>query len=130
MAALAQKPFAKRQPFDVPVLLVAKRPDLPSMPFRMGHECHLSQEAAANLDTLSKKLRRLLKETVSGENVERFVGAPARVQQGMAQGAAVPCLVQIMQAEKTPVRQVLVEVLGKIEDKCTTEALGHGPSRT
>jgi hypothetical protein len=38
-------------------------------------------------------------------------------------GEAVPCLMQIMQVECVSVRQVLVEVLGKINDKRATTAL-------
>jgi hypothetical protein len=129
--------------------VLAARTDLAGLPMRMGHDCHLGKEPAENLQVLSRKLRTIVQASIPKDGIDirpdrtvlreslievKPVGPPnAAGNGGAVEGrlvdwltpAAVPALMQLLQAENTPVRTVLVEVLGKIPGKVASEALAN-----
>jgi HEAT repeat protein len=113
-----------------PALLARARPDLAGLPFRMGHECHLGKEPAENLQALSRKLRTHVEASIPRLQADPRPN-PDRLREkllGPSQDewitpAAIPALLQLLQAENKPVRLMLVEILSKIEHWRSTEAL-------
>jgi HEAT repeat protein len=127
---IAQNLSAGPIPFQGPASLLATRTDLEGLPLRMGDDCRLGKEPAENMQVLSRKLRAVLEKATPKDGVdprpdagqlrEALLGDP---KAEWLQGGAVPCLLQLLQAENSPVRRVLVDVLGKIADRRATEAL-------
>ncbi len=141
------------QKYPGPLALLGNRPDLGGLPMRMGHDCQLGKEPAENLQVLSRKLRILIQTAIPRDGIEVRpdpdtlkglliqggdpIKAPAiAVRPGRFPALAiegkptdwlcsesVPALMQLLQAENTATRKVLVEVLGLIKGKAATEAL-------
>jgi len=117
-------------PFQGPASLVSSRSDLQGLPLRMGLDCQLGKEPAENMHALSRKMRALLEKVTPKDGVDSRPDA-AQLRDALLsdpkadwlQAGAVPCLLQLLQAENSPMRKVLVEVLGKIADRRATEAL-------
>ncbi len=117
--------------------LFSERSDLDGLPFRKGAECYLFTMPAVRLEELSKTLHDYIAEA---KPVPGSRGAPA----GYASGAdylwarlsqdsaatwrvpdAVPTLVQILQAQDTPYRRLLVRMLSSIHGEWAAEALAR-----
>jgi hypothetical protein len=117
-------------PFQGSASLVSSRSDLQGLPLRMGLDCQLGKEPAENMHALSRKMRALLEKVTPKDGVDSRPDA-AQLREALLsdpkadwlQAGAVPCLLQLLQAENSPMRKVLVEVLGKIDDRRATEAL-------
>jgi hypothetical protein len=121
-------------PHRVPELLV-RDDSLTGLPVRMGLDCHLSTEAAENLQVLSRKLRVYLSESVPKDRIDTPPDA-AVLRQRMLTGAdgargdwqraeAVPALVQVLQAEDKSLRLLLVELLSGMKVREASAALAQ-----
>jgi hypothetical protein len=105
---------------SAPPVLVTRQAECQGLPFRAGSGCVLDHEAAETLADLSPRLHDLLAK-----------GQPDLLRSALfwdqwkvwLRGAAVPCLVQVLQAEGSEVRTILIDVLSKIDDKRATQAL-------
>jgi hypothetical protein len=93
-----------------------KRPDMVFLPWLVGPDNMLSNEDAAHLQKFSAELRFAFQSfaqkdgTPDLKKLQRLLTAPK-----WTTPAAVPTLAQMMQAESTTVRLLLVDVLAKIE---------------
>jgi hypothetical protein len=113
--------------------LLRARPDLRDLPLRDGVSCQLKLRAARTLRTLSRKLRAYLNSGIPLGPAGRktFVQRLRRALEEQRRGRrpewlrveAVPTLTQMLMAEDVPVRQLLVELLGKIPERPATVAL-------
>jgi hypothetical protein len=132
-------------PHDLLALIAKDQPELVGLPWRMGDECHLTHEAAEDLQAISRALRIILvRVTPEGdtrpdadqlrEAIFRDPKAPnpattgparARAIPAMLVPAAIPALQQLLMAERTPVRLVLAEALEKIPGRESTHALAR-----
>ena len=127
----AAKRMAKSDlPFQGPAMLLSTRPDLQGLPLRLGTDCQVGKEPAENLQVLSRKMRVVLENTIPKDgidlrpNVDKLRSALLDDQkQEWLRPEAVPCLLQLLQAENSPVRLVMVECLGQIKDRRATQAL-------
>jgi hypothetical protein len=117
--------------------VLPQRPDINGLPMRMGMECHLSKESAETLQVLSRKLRTLMGEAAT----QRGAAAPAALadprpdadflrakllnggEADWQRPEAVATLEQLFQAEGTPVRRLLVEMLDRIPGREAGDAL-------
>lgn len=115
---------------------------LQGLPFRMGEDCHLGKEAAENMQEMSRKLRTTLAASqasgATGVGRRRIsTGPDTRLdadyirkkindqddKNEFVNKSAVPCMMQMLQPENSPVRAVLADQLGKIYHQSSTEAL-------
>src|SRR5262249_50504150 len=110
--------------------LVARRSDVAALPMRMGKDCHLGKEPAEALQVLSRKLRvQLEAATPRAEGDVRPNAVKLRAllmgsqRDEWLKAEAVPALMQLLQAENTPIRSLLVELLGQIKGREASEAL-------
>jgi hypothetical protein len=118
-------------PFPGPALLFSSRPDLVGLPIRMGADCHLSKEAAENLQALSRALRVHLETAAGGPRAVDPRPDPDKLRDLLVNDpkkewlkpAAIPALMQLLQAERAPIRKLLVELLDQIEGNEATQAL-------
>jgi hypothetical protein len=115
-----------------PAAVLGSRPALSGLPFLRAGSCRLSEEAAEDLGTLSEALHGHLRTCTAGDgpdartDTDRLRQLLAEERAGRAQWRgpeAVPTLVQVLQAEDTRVRLLLVDLLGDRDDPRTMEAL-------
>lgn len=113
--------------------LLAQKSDLEGLPMRMGHDCQLGKEPAENLQALSRKLRAHVTASISEPAVDPRPD-PVRLRRVLLESAergqwlqpeAIPALAQILQAENTPLRLLLVDALAAIEGPAATQALAQ-----
>jgi len=119
--------------FSGPALLRDQRSDLAGLPFRMGVDCHVSKESAENLQVLSRKLRGHLQASLPADGIDcrldaerlrqHLLGTQDDSRNPWLQAQAVPTLVQMLQPENQPVRQLLVDLLARNPDPSATRAL-------
>src|SRR5262249_43936789 len=98
----------------------AERLDLAGLPFRMGADCHLDGEEAANLHVLSRKLRSQLQAAMPEDRSDcrldaqrlrwHLLDSNGGAQNPWLREEAAPALMQLMQAEGTGVRRLLVQL--------------------
>jgi hypothetical protein len=112
--------------------LLAYWPDLQGMPYRMGNDCQLGKEPAENMQAMSRKLRTILAESMTKNGAAdnrlnaEFIAdklAEGNNRAEFERAGAVACLMQMMQPENQPVRQVMVSRLVKINHSAASEAL-------
>jgi hypothetical protein len=118
-----------------PTPLLTVRPDLRMLPIRFGERCKLDGKQTVALDRLARKLHeyldRFLPETLDGRS-----GSTEKLRQTLLtemhgkklewlQPEAAPALLQILMAEATPIRKILVEMLARIEGTKSTIALAQ-----
>jgi hypothetical protein len=133
-----------------PLALIGRmQPELATLPWSMGDDCHLGREPAEDLQIHSRALRDLLQETTPpGEirpnpewlrvllldgDAEEFNRLPptvsllsrSRSRRSWVEAAAIPALLQLLAAERTPTRLVLVDVLAEIRGKEAVTALAR-----
>jgi HEAT repeat protein len=116
--------------FQGPVALLSQRPDLQGLPLRMGADCQVGKEPAENLQVLSRKMRVVMESTIPKDGVDLRPDADKLrsallddQKKEWLRPEAVPCLLQLLQAENSPVRLIMVECLGQIKDTRATQAL-------
>lgn len=114
-----------------------RRPDLVILPWRGGDDCQIGKEAAERLQVLSVELRRLLRASVPSGDVRPDVTKLRKyLREGDGSGSgikpaewrtpeALPTLTQMLQAEGTPVRLLLVELLTVVPGRQASEALAR-----
>jgi HEAT repeat protein len=118
-----------------PAMLRNQRPDLASLPLRMGADCRLGKEPAENLHVLSRKLRTHLAASIPRDGIDtrpdpellrqKLLGDKDQARRDWLQSGAVPVFCQMLQAENKPVRLVLVEVLSHIQGDRASTALAR-----
>jgi hypothetical protein len=115
-----------------PAALLADRVDFQGFQFLKGLDCHLGKEPAENLQALSSALRDHMRECLpkaSSGDVPLDAGRlRARIEdekerRNWRSPDALPALLQMLQAEDTPVRRLLVDLLSGIDDPRATAAL-------
>src|SRR5262249_37833570 len=97
-------------PFQGPASLLSSRPGLQGLPLRMGVDCQLGKEPAENMQALSRKMRAMLEKVMPKDGIDSRPDA-AQLREALLndpkadwlQGGAVPCLLQLLQAENSPV---------------------------
>src|SRR5205823_4598661 len=105
-------------------------PDFFGLPMRMGVDCQLGKEAAENLHVLSRKLRTLVASSTPMDDPRPDVILLRKRLSGQAvnewlKPEAVPALTQMLMAENTPVRMLLVELLAWNPDPRAVAALAR-----
>src|SRR5262249_14140288 len=128
---VAAKQLAKNDvPFQGPAVLLSQRPDLQGLPLRMGNDCQVGKEPAENLQVLSRKMRIEIESAIPKGGVDLRPDADKLraallddPKKEWLRPDAVPCLLQLLQAENSPVRLIMVECLGQIKDARATQAL-------
>lgn len=126
----AQQCRLTHQAFLGPTFLTSARYDLSGLPLVVGTDAQLGKEPAEDLHAMSRKLRRCVEASIGDPRLDPRPN-PDKLRESLMGGEgkewlkpeAVPCLLQMLQAENTPVRKLLVEVLGKIPGKRATQAL-------
>jgi hypothetical protein len=129
--------------FLVQVSLKLRQPERSQLPWRTGPDCQLGKETAEVLHVLSVALRNLLRESVPRGDVRpdvaklrKLLFEPVNPSEGTSifkrpnpeqweKPEAVPTLVQMLQVENEPIRELMVEMLGKIKGKSATIALAQ-----
>src|SRR5439155_20548374 len=115
LLAAAQVASARGQTYAGHAQLRAQRADLVGLPMQMGKDCHLGKEPAEALQVLSRKLRVQIQAAVRQGDVDFRPNAETLrdlLLLGEQRGDwlkpdAVPALMQLLQAENTPLRQLL-----------------------
>ncbi len=130
LVALAQAARQAGGAYPGPAVAARKRPDLASLPFRLGAEAVLDRERAQELQTLSLKLRALITASVAPGDPRPD---PARLSAKLAGDGesspvwtseqAVPCVQQLLQAEPAKTRLVSVAALAENRGDSATRAL-------
>jgi HEAT repeat protein len=115
--------------------LLLKRPDLMSLPLRLGDASMLTQRSAATLETLSRKLRVYLDTGApvndKGErpDLQKVCTALETELHGKKpewlRAEAIPTMLQLLTHENKQVRLMLVELLQAIPGKASTSALAR-----
>ncbi|MBN9121712.1 MAG: HEAT repeat domain-containing protein [Planctomycetes bacterium] len=105
----------------------AKRPDMTFLPWITGPNSELGKEKAEDLHALSVKLRAALRKSVKPDDIRPD---PDKLRELLADSEwtsppALPTLTQMMQAENTAVRTLLVELLSKVKGKEASIALAQ-----
>ena len=131
----ARLQHARGLSFAGPTALGAKRLDLAMLPLRMGKDCHLGKEPAEALQVLSRRLRANLDACAQRAGDDMRPDAAALRKSLLVDQAAewltseaVPTLMQMLQAEATPVRHLLIELLERIKGRPASAALARRAS--
>jgi HEAT repeat protein len=111
-------------------LNLTRRPDLAGLPIAIGQDTQLGVEPAKNLQDLSRLLRIKIEQAIpSGQSrvdVDRLRSILKTDGRGeWLKAAAVPVLMQMLQAESKEVRGLLVELLGEINGKEASRGLAY-----
>src|SRR5262249_25093692 len=113
-----------------PAFLTSSRLDLSGLPLVVGMDSQLGKEPAEDLHAMSRKLRRCVEASIGDRRLDPRPDSDKLRESLMKDEGkewlkpeAVPCMLQMLQAENTPVRKLLVEVLSKIPGKRATQAL-------
>lgn len=103
-----------------------------ALPWRSGPDCEMGKEEAERLHVLSTHLRDYLRKSTPAGDVRPDAaklrdlirtGTDAAKAEEWTRPEALPTLMQLLQAENTPVRSLLIELLGNIKGKQASLAL-------
>ncbi len=118
-----------------PSVLLTVRPDLARLPVRQGRSAVLTHKAAGELQALSKKLHAVLDKLTPKDRqghrpftalMEQFLRTEVHGKKHeWLRPEAIPTMLQILMPEDTPVRLLLVQLLGEIADRRSTVALAQ-----
>jgi hypothetical protein len=105
--------------------------DLRGLPFRTGVECQLGKEPAETMQALSRKMRTSIAAAQGKDRFDSRIQADALKEKFAAEEmradlkspASIPCMMQMLTPENTPVRQLMIEQVSKIESPRATDAL-------
>jgi hypothetical protein len=129
LVAQAERCRVNGEPYYGPIVLKGGRLDLACLPLQAGMDCVLGKEPAENLQAMSRKLRVAIESCIprgSGDprpDPEALRNLLLKEDGGWLKPEAVRCMRQMLAAENTGVRQIMVEVLSKIPDRIATETL-------
>jgi hypothetical protein len=103
----------------------ANRPDMVALPWITGTHSEIGKEAAERLHVLSVNLRAALRKSVKAGDVRPDPDTLRGLltDDEWTKPEALPTLTQLLQAENTPIRLLLVEMLAKIKGKEASIAL-------
>ncbi len=126
----AEAAAASKQPYPGPRTIAAKRRDLGTLPFREEAKCQLPREKATVLAEISGHLRGHLggmaKVKASAVEKRKMVRTALDRQPLLwKKAAAVPALMQLLQAEDEWLRVLLVDLLREIKGDAAGEALAN-----
>jgi HEAT repeat protein len=119
-------------PVAGPTALLLDRVDFQGMQFLKGPDCHLGREPAENLQVLSSALHEHIRESIpkeaSGAVFLDPIRLSARIENEKERAKwrspdALPSLLQMLQAENTMVRRLLIDLLSGVDDPRATAAL-------
>ena len=110
-------------------------PDLRSLPYRHGPACQLTPAAARTLGTLAPKLHAYI-DLAAPPGRDGRRADPKQLHDAMRtevrgkrpvwlRAEAIPTMMQLLMHEDTPLRLMLVELLGQIDDPRATVALAR-----
>lgn len=106
-----------------------RRPEQFGLPWRMEPHCTLGKEETEALHVLSVRLRDHLRKSTPPKDVRpdpdelrKLLAADPKAEEWHTP-AAIPTLTQMLQAENTPLRLLLVEMLTDIKGKEASHAL-------
>ena len=125
-----------------------KKPDWIALPWRTGLDCQLGKETAERLHAFSLKLRLCMRQSVPADDVrldaDKLRDALAGAKQVGGKGGrnekfnessdkpfewgkaeAVPTIVQMLQTENAPIRELMVELLRNVKGKDASVALAQ-----
>jgi hypothetical protein len=112
--------------------LQIKQPEQFSLPWRAGPDCTLGKEDAERLHVLSRFLRDCLGKSAPPADVrpdpkklKALIAADRDKAEELTKPQAIPTLMQLLQAENTPIRLLLVEMLADIKGKEASHALAQ-----
>jgi len=132
--------------FLVAVAAKVSKPERAIVQWRLGLDCVLSKEAAANLNDLSRTLRACLQASTSPGDVRpdadvarsilttgnypngRTFRTPQKAEIKPAdwrKKEAIPVLLQLLQHESTPIRTLMVDLIARIPGKEASVALAQ-----
>jgi HEAT repeat protein len=122
----------EKTPHSAPMLLAQHTP-LRGLPFRMGDDCQLGKEPAETMQALARRMRGVLAEStkINEDRLDQRLN-PELIRSNVEiilrkmeenKESAIPCLMQMLQPESTPVRQVLLDQLATIQHRKATDAL-------
>ncbi len=105
----------------------ANRPDMVALPWIRGVDCELGNEHAQRLHVLSTHFRDALRNSVKKGDVRPD---PDKLRTLLSDNEwrspqALPAITQIMQVEHTPVRALMVELLGQMKGREASIALAQ-----
>jgi hypothetical protein len=115
-----------------PATLLRDRAEFSGLPFVRLADARLRPARAKQLDTLSRTLHAHVQACTAGNGPEARpdAGALRKLLSESREGCpqwnepgALPALLQILQVEEAPVRQVLVDLLGEMDDPRACSAL-------
>jgi hypothetical protein len=106
-----------------PVVLLAGRPEFHGLPFLSAKNSRLREEQAADLELLSESLHGHLQACTTGADarqdpdiLRQLLGVNSDSRGAWNKPEALRTVLQILQAEQAPVRQLLVELLRDMDD--------------
>jgi hypothetical protein len=104
-----------------------RQADRAALPWRTGPDTEMGKEIAERLHVLSSRLRDALRMAVPPGDIRPDPGKlrPLLTGKEWATPEAVPTLTQMLQAENTPIRLLLVDMLAGIRGKEAGEALAR-----
>ncbi len=124
---------ASALPYPGPMTAARKREDLSGLPFRYGVDAVLFKTQAEALDALSRRLRQTIQKCIEPADPrpdpDKLYEALLSGDEGVfrsrkwVSAEAVPCIQQMLQAEREDIRRMSVELLRGIEAPSATEAL-------
>ncbi len=137
LLAHAKRMKANKQIYPGSMYVTAGRSDLAGLPFRMGLDSVLPKNKAQAMNTMSRQLRDAIQTCLPARDdnrpntddlfatlISEKKGAFRNRDKGQwASPEAVPCVVQMLQAENHEVRRMSCELLRKQEGPEATEAL-------
>jgi len=103
------------------------RPDWLAVSWRKAPDCMIDRDDAAQLESMSIRLRRTLRDSTSGTTLDAVM-----LRQKLKGDAAdwrkthaLPAIVQLLQAESEPVRGLMIDLLSEIPGKEASIALAR-----
>ena len=137
LQSFAKQQKTNNQPYTGSALAASARPDLAGMPFRIGLDSVLPRERAQAMNGMSKQLREAIQTCIPSTDdprpdadelfatliSEKKGSFRNRDKKQWARAEAVPCVVQMLQAENRDIRRMSCEILKKLEADEATEAL-------
>ncbi len=109
-----------------------RQPEQFGLPWRMEPDCSMGKESAERLHVLSLRLRDCLRKSAptgdvrpDADKLKTILFADETKGKEWKTAPAIPTLMQLLQAENSPIRLLLVELLDDIDGKEASAALAQ-----